>query len=186
MAVEVSFPGSPYLDLYFDAVWANLSGVNQGTPYECAVLRTRGADGTMSEAVDICRDDADTVTLPDVDGLECTENGLVKNGVPVGGSGGGGTGGTGGTGTGGVETGGTAVGGAETGGTGADGSGNTAGEPDESETRTVITEGCGCRVPRPAGGSGAAAWLALGLSLLVQRGRRRVGNQGAASTSESR
>jgi MYXO-CTERM domain-containing protein len=174
MAVEVSFPGSPYLDLYFDKMGANLSGVGEGTSYECAVLRTRGADGTMSEAVDICRDDADTFTLPDVEGLECTENGLVKNGVPVGGSGGtGGLGGTGGTGTGGVETGGTVTGGTETGGTGADGSGNTAGEPDEAGTRTIITEGCGCRVPRPTRGIGSAAWLVLGLSLLALR-RRRV------------
>lgn len=172
LAVEYWYSGdlSDYRYLVFDAVWADLSGIDQGTPYECATLRTRGADGTTSETVEICRGDAETITLPDVTGLECTENGLVKNGVPVGGSGG--TGGLVGTGgTGGTGTGGTATGGVETGGTGADGTGNSAGEPDDGGTRTVVTEGCGCRVPTPARGTGSAVWLALGLSLLARRRR---------------
>lgn len=189
--VVLSHPeSSPNEYLAFGAWWENLTGVNQGTPYACMTVRSRSADGALSDSVEICRDDAETVTIPDVTGLNCTERGFEHNGVPIAGAGGGSTGGTGGTGaggsatggtatggsaSGGVETGGAETGGAETGGTGTGGSGNTAGAPDDSEddgTRTVMTEGCGCRVPAPANGDGPWAWVAILVSLALVRRRR--------------
>jgi MYXO-CTERM domain-containing protein len=185
LAVEVSHAGDPsdYRYLTFGPWWENLSGMNQGTPWSCATLRTRAADGAMSPPIDVCRDDGERFTLSDTAGLECTERGLVKDGVPLDGSGGSATGGTAGVATGGtsgISTGGTSAGGSETGGTntggtetGGAGTGNSAGaSEDDSESRTVVTEGCGCRVPGSAGRSGSAAWLVLGICMLV-RGRRR-------------
>jgi hypothetical protein len=189
-AVVLSYTDSPDTRYLVFGSWdANLSGVNQASSFACVTLRTRAADGTMSDPIELCRDDAETFDVPDLTGLACTENGLAINGVPLGGSGGGGaTGGSGGTATGGAETGGTGAagaatggattggvgtGGATTGGVGTSGSGNAAGAPDEQDdgVRSVLTEGCGCRVPAPAGGAGTASFVAAALSLLVLRRR---------------
>jgi MYXO-CTERM domain-containing protein len=154
----------------------------------------------MSEPVELCQEDAETFMVPDLAGLACTENGLAINGVPIAGAGGssGGTGGAGmggGTTTGGTDAGGSATGGVETGGTdnaggssaGAEtggssaggastgGTDNTAGaaEPDDSESRTIMTEGgCGCRTPTQPRERHSALWLALVLSLLAFQRRR--------------
>ncbi|HVR21453.1 MAG TPA: hypothetical protein VMS65_17185 [Polyangiaceae bacterium] len=183
---------SNYHYLIFGSWWDNLSGINQGTPWSCATLRSRDANGAMSPPIEVCRDDGEHFTVSETAGLECTERGLVKDGVPLDGSGGVATGGTGGVATGGVATGGvatggaggvapggTSTGGAETGGstggteTGGTGTGNSAGaSDDDSESRTVVTEGCGCRVAGSAGRSGPAAWLLLGVCTLAVSRRR--------------
>src|SRR5688572_27097482 len=113
--VELSYSFAPDTRyLVFGGWGTNLTGVNQGNPATCATLRTRAADGTMSEPRELCREDAETLSVPDLTGLGCTENGLAINGVPIAGSGGGGA--TGGAaGTGGTGIGGVATGGADTG-----------------------------------------------------------------------
>jgi MYXO-CTERM domain-containing protein len=180
VAVELSHAEDPsdYRYLLFGAWWENLSGLNQGTPWSCATLRTRAANGSMSGPIDVCRGDGEHFTLPDTVRLECTDRGLVKDGIPLDGSGGSATGGTGGVGTGGAATGGSTMGGSTTGGSemggnGTGGGGNSAAAPDdESDSRTLVTEGCGCRVPGSAGRSGSAAWLALGVAMLAASRRR--------------
>jgi hypothetical protein len=82
--VELSYSFSPDTRyLVFGAWGTNLTGVNQGNPATCVTFRTRAADGTMSEPMEICRDDAETLTVPDLTGLGCTENGLAIDGVPI-------------------------------------------------------------------------------------------------------
>ena len=179
-AVAITQPGdsSPMSRLTFDPWWDNLSGVNQGTPWTCVTLRSRAIDGTLSDPVDVCRDEAETVNLPTTSGLRCTEDGVF---IPPGGTGGtggsdaGGSAGTGGSsGTSGSDAGGTSAGGASAGG--AQTGGTSAGAPDDDESRTVVTEGCGCRVPGTSNPS-SSAWFALGASLLaLARRRRRSGS----------
>jgi hypothetical protein len=177
-AVVITQPedSSPASRLTFDPWWENLSGVNQGTPFTCVTLRARAVDGTLSDPVDVCRDDAETVNIPTSFGIMCTENGIFV--PPMGTGGSGGTGGSTGTGgssatsgsdTGGTSAGGTSAGGAQTGGMGTAG---TAGAPDDDDSRTVVTEGCGCRVPA-ASNRASAAWLALVTTLAVIIARRR-------------
>jgi MYXO-CTERM domain-containing protein len=149
----------------------NLSGVEQGTNFQCARLRTRAGDGTLSGAVDICHDDGESYPVTgDLTDLVCTESGLTRGGVPIGQAGGTGTGGSAGTGTGvgGDNTGGSDTGGSGTGGS-ATGGGGDQPDPDDEGSRTVMTEGCGCSVPGKARGSTAAAWMLLALAWFARR-----------------
>jgi MYXO-CTERM domain-containing protein len=171
-AVVITQPGdsSPTSRLTFDPWWENLSGVNQGTPWTCVTLRARAIDGTLSDPVDVCRDEAEIVNLPSTLGLRCTENGIYSP-PPMGTGGSVGTGGS--SGTSGSDAGGTSAGGAQTGGTGM--AGTSAGAPDDDPSRTVVTEGCGCRVPGASNRTGSPAWLALVALLVVRSARRRRG-----------
>jgi hypothetical protein len=197
--VEVWNADTPqYRYLIFGSWWAYLRTTYPAPATSCAILRARAPDGAMSDTIEVCGDDGEFLSIPDNAGIRCTNRGFEKGGVPLGGSGGTGTGGsagmaTGGTATGGAETGGatsggtdagaTSTGGFDTGGSntgGADvggtgGTGNSAGAPDEEDdgSHTVMTEGCGCRVPAPTGGAHPACLLAAAASLLLLR-RRRV------------
>jgi hypothetical protein len=163
--------------------WApNLSSVQVGTSFQCARLRTRASDGTLGEAVDICRDDGESYPVTgDLTNLLCTEDGLTRGGVPIGQAGGTGTGGSagtgaGGTGTGGSDTGGSETGGSETGGSDTGGTGTGGAEPDDGEpgSHTVVTEGCGCSVPGKARDRTAAPWIALALASFARRRAARL------------
>ena len=165
----------------------NLTGV-PSVPGTCLSLRTRGPDGRMSDTVEVCGDDGETFAIPDTHALKCTNRGFEQGGVPLDGSGGatGGTGGAatggsdtggsdtggGGAATGGSVTGGTSTGGGATGGTSTGGNGNAAGAPDDSDdSRTIVTDGCGCRMPGTSGRR-SSLWLALGAALAVAGVRR--------------
>jgi hypothetical protein len=184
-AIEITQPDSPSLPrrLTLEPWWEQLSGVNQSTPWTCVTLRARGADGTFSESVDVCRHHGETLSFPSPTGLECTENGLVHTSTgtggtsPTGGAAGSATGGSavggsasGGTSSGGVSTGGISTGGVSTGGVA--GTGGTAGATDdEPDSRTVRTEGCGCRIGA-ANPPSLVAWLAGGVALCMGALRR--------------
>ena len=71
----------PYL--YRQAAWTNLSGIDQGTPYQCVRLRTRAADGTYSDPVVLCGKDAPMYRLAGSAALTCTAQGLVHDGQVV-------------------------------------------------------------------------------------------------------
>ena len=64
--------------------WTNLSGVDQGHPAECLVLRARAANGTLGGDTHLCGKDY-PLRFPDTThGLECTSAaGLTSNGIPV-------------------------------------------------------------------------------------------------------
>jgi hypothetical protein len=87
MTVEVTNEGDNIPYLYFGPWMTNLSGVNQGTPWTCATLRTRAPSGAFSAPVNVCREHAETVRLTSLRDLECTENGIRQGGVLRGGTG---------------------------------------------------------------------------------------------------
>jgi hypothetical protein len=60
----------------------NLSGIEQGTPFECVRLRTRAMNGTYSEPQMLCREDGALAQLTSPD-LGCTPEGLTSAGMPV-------------------------------------------------------------------------------------------------------
>jgi hypothetical protein len=68
----------PYL--YGQSAWTNLSGIDQGTPYQCVRLRTRAYDGTYSEPVVLCGKDAPHYVVEGSAMLECTPQGLAHDG----------------------------------------------------------------------------------------------------------
>jgi hypothetical protein len=72
--------GEPYLAR--SAAMTNLSGVDQGTSYECVQLRTRAMNGTYSEAQTLCRDDGELYQLTSIV-PGCTVAGLTSDGTPV-------------------------------------------------------------------------------------------------------
>jgi len=67
----------PYL--YGQSAWTNLSGIDQGTPYQCVRLRTRAYDGTYSEPVVLCGKDAPHYVVEGSAMLECTPQGLAHD-----------------------------------------------------------------------------------------------------------
>jgi hypothetical protein len=61
----------------------NLSGINQGTNFNCERLRSRAPNGTLSEPVDLCGEDGPLYKLGEDENIECTSNGLTQGGVVV-------------------------------------------------------------------------------------------------------
>ncbi len=57
----------------------DLSGINQGTPFECINLRTRAANGTLSPPTTLCGAGAPLFELGDTD-IACTPDGLTLRG----------------------------------------------------------------------------------------------------------
>lgn len=55
----------------------DLSGVDQGTNFVCAKLRTRAVNGAVSDAVVLCGRDAPTIRYPTATAIACTPDGLV-------------------------------------------------------------------------------------------------------------
>jgi hypothetical protein len=83
-AIDALFVGSSEHYLYFDAFLTDLTGVDQGTPYTCVELRTRALDGTTSDPLTLCRGDGARFPVSgNINGLECTENGLMRDGAPI-------------------------------------------------------------------------------------------------------
>lgn len=66
-----------YVYLYEGSVFANLSGIDQGTPFDCIRLRSRAPNRVYSAAVQLCRDDGPLVTLTS-DEITCTAEGLMQ------------------------------------------------------------------------------------------------------------
>ena len=63
--------------------FANLSGIDQGTNFECVRLRSRGVDGSLSAPVTLCRDDGPLYELAGGAMLGCTSDGLTRGGALV-------------------------------------------------------------------------------------------------------
>jgi hypothetical protein len=61
----------------------NLSGIDQGTNFECVRLRSRGSDGSLSEPVTLCRDDGPLYEIAGHPTLGCSTEGLTREGAPV-------------------------------------------------------------------------------------------------------
>jgi len=74
----------PYLGR--GSAMTNLSGIDQGTNFDCVKLRTRAMNGTYSEPQTLCRADGSLTQLTSTD-LGCAPEGLTSAGVPVGGMG---------------------------------------------------------------------------------------------------
>jgi len=64
----------PYL--HHGAYFTNLSGIDQGTNFECVELRTRAPNGAISDPVVLCGDDAESVDVDDASLLACTAEGI--------------------------------------------------------------------------------------------------------------
>jgi hypothetical protein len=60
----------------------NLTGVNQGTSFQCVQLRTRAANGIVSDKVVLCGADAPHYALPGVE-VTCGPGGLRYQGRPA-------------------------------------------------------------------------------------------------------
>lgn len=58
----------------------SLSGINQGTNYECVKLRTRGPNATYSEPVVLCGADYPVSKLQGGKSVACTPEGLTQDG----------------------------------------------------------------------------------------------------------
>lgn len=56
--------------------WTNLTGIEQGTPYDCVELRTRAPNGALSEPVVLCGDEAEFVELTEESQVVCTAEGI--------------------------------------------------------------------------------------------------------------
>lgn len=67
-----------YVYLYEGSFFTNLSGLEQGTPFDCVSLRTRAPNGIYSTAVELCRDDGPLLTLSGSDRITCTLEGLMQ------------------------------------------------------------------------------------------------------------
>ena len=63
-----------------DYFWANLTGFDQGTPFDCVQLRTRAANGRLSDPVLLCGKDAPHHALPTANGVKCDASGLSYKG----------------------------------------------------------------------------------------------------------
>jgi hypothetical protein len=79
-------------ELWTKPTFVDLTGIDQGTPYECVELRTRAANGTFSEPTRLCGADAAFFALDGNDGAVCTPEGisfqsrLVTNPAPLDGA----------------------------------------------------------------------------------------------------
>jgi hypothetical protein len=71
----------PYLRQ--DYFWANLTGFDQGTSLDCVRLRTRAANGRLSDPVLLCGKDALHHALPTASGVKCDASGLTYKGKPA-------------------------------------------------------------------------------------------------------
>jgi hypothetical protein len=85
--VEVSYasPGGvdpTYVYLQEASFLTNLSGIEQGTPYDCVVLRARAPNGVFSEPVERCREDGAMLTFSNAARLTCTSAGLLHEPLP--------------------------------------------------------------------------------------------------------
>ncbi|HEX2872555.1 MAG TPA: Ig-like domain-containing protein [Polyangiaceae bacterium] len=67
-----------YVYLYEGSFFTNLSGLEQGTPFDCVSLRSRAPNGVYSTPVELCRDDGPLLTLSDTDPITCTADGLLQ------------------------------------------------------------------------------------------------------------
>ncbi len=70
-------------DLALTPRFTNLSGVGQQTPFRCARLRTRAANGALSEAVTLCGADTPIASLSGSAKLVCTSEGITQDGRPI-------------------------------------------------------------------------------------------------------
>ena len=70
----------PYL--FAASLFDNLTGVDQGTPYQCVRFRTRAASGTFSAPTQLCGKDATTFDYPMGTTIACTATGLSPAGTP--------------------------------------------------------------------------------------------------------
>ena len=66
--------------LYRGSFFTNVSGLDQGTNFVCVRLRSRAADGRLSEPVDLCRQDGALYQLAGAAPIACTEAGLTHQG----------------------------------------------------------------------------------------------------------
>lgn len=67
-----------YVYLYEGSFFTNLSGLDQGTPFDCVSLRSRGPNGVYSTPVELCRGDGPLLTLSGSDQITCTAKGLLQ------------------------------------------------------------------------------------------------------------
>lgn len=67
-----------YVYLYEGSFFTNLSGLEQGTPFDCVSLRSRAPNGVYSTPVELCRGDGPLLTLNGTDGITCTTEGLLR------------------------------------------------------------------------------------------------------------
>lgn len=70
-----------YVYLYEGSFFTNLSGLEQGTPFDCVSLRSRAPNGVYSTPVELCRGDGPLLTLSDSDRITCTAEGLRPDGA---------------------------------------------------------------------------------------------------------
>lgn len=71
-----------YVYLYNQSFMTNLSGIDQGTPFVCVRLRTRAANGSLSEPVELCGKDARSFEVHTAK-VGCSSEGLTADGHAV-------------------------------------------------------------------------------------------------------
>lgn len=64
--------------LYEGSFFTNLSGLDQGTPFDCVRLRSRAPNGVYSTPVELCRGDGPLLILTGNDRITCTAEGLQQ------------------------------------------------------------------------------------------------------------
>jgi hypothetical protein len=73
------FPFGPYL--YRRAFYTDLSGIMQGTPFDCIRLTSRAPNGKDSDPTVLCRSDGPLLMLTGSDQITCTSRGIEHDGV---------------------------------------------------------------------------------------------------------
>jgi len=68
-----------YVYLYEGSFFTNLSGLEQGTPFDCVSLRSRAPSGVYSTPVELCRGDGPLLTLSGSDRITCTSEGVLQD-----------------------------------------------------------------------------------------------------------
>ena len=63
--------------------FTNISGIEQGYPFDCVRLRERAANGTYSSPLLLCRPDGAVFTITGNDRIGCTADGLTHDGNVV-------------------------------------------------------------------------------------------------------
>lgn len=58
----------------------NLSGMNQGTHFDCIELRNRAPNGTFSDSITRCRGDGELQDIRGSEAIACTEFGMAQDG----------------------------------------------------------------------------------------------------------
>lgn len=173
LPVLAEFGGATDSYLYDASYFSNLSGINQGTPYECVILRTRALDASLSEPVELCRRDGPSYLLGGSTNIACTPEGLTQDGELVTGDtakgGSGGADGSGGT----VVVAGGTAGASTMGGTGA-AAGATVEEPggQSAEPSDRAVSGCTCRVGGVSSKPSLAVVALLAASTVLRRSSR--------------